>query len=155
MSYSVWHHRTQAGEQSLQQDQPGIALVHYLAALEQARYWIEGITDQTPDAKRAEILKIYLRSCLNLVRFWYIQSSEEEQLRYLHQALQYTRYFETLNLKAQATLIDVLQTLQKSLKQFIIEQTEQPIEPLKRSLTQLEEDIKRAQTDDLRADIDS
>lgn len=143
MSYSVWHHRTQAGEQSLQQDQPGIALVHYLAALEQARYWMEGITDQTPTEKRAEMLKIYLRSCLNLTRFWYIQSSEEEQLRYLKLALDYSRYFDQLPPQSQASLNTVLQTLSKSINQFIGEQKDQPIESLKQSIKQLEEDIER------------
>ncbi|CAG9295067.1 DUF2753 family protein [Celerinatantimonas diazotrophica] len=143
MSYSVWHHRTQAGEQSLQQDQPGIALVHYLAALEQARYWMEGMTEQTPEAKRAEMITIYLRSCLNLFRFWYIQSSEEEQLRYLQLALNYSCYFDELSLQSQITLNNVLQTLRQSLEQFIREQKDQAIESLKQSLKQLEDDIEQ------------
>ncbi|MFM2485882.1 hypothetical protein [Celerinatantimonas yamalensis] len=124
MSYSVWHHRTQAGEQSLQQDQPGVALVHYLAAMEQAHYWLGQQTEQTPLTQRTEALDIWLRSCLNLVRFWYIQSTPSEQLRYLRQALGYRSLGAFVDRPSETAILPSLQTLQQSLTHFIKEHAE-------------------------------
>lgn len=118
MKDSIWHHRTQAGEQCLQQDQPGMALIHYLAAMEQARYWVKEFSNEIDSKKCIESISLFLRSCLNLVRYWYIQSDPSEQQRYLLEATQYQNYLGDLP-TAENELQETLHSYYKSLCQVI------------------------------------
>ncbi|CAG8999504.1 MAG: hypothetical protein CENE_01478 [Candidatus Celerinatantimonas neptuna] len=143
MKNSIWHHRTQAGEQCLQQDQPGMALIHYLAAMEQARYWVKNLNDELDSKKCIEAVSLFLRSCLNLVRYWYIQSDPNEQQRYLLEATNYQTYLGDLSQTAKDELQDTLYSYYKSLCKVIEHHPElDQIEKLRCQADLLQSDLK-------------
>lgn len=119
MGDSVWHTRTLAGDQCLQQDQPGMALIHYLAAMEQARYWIENLTDIHDEQQRIDIFNLFMHSCINLSRYWYIQSEPQEQQRYLLEANQYREQLTPEDLGAHPSLRETLTTYYQLLRSTI------------------------------------
>ncbi|MFM2482329.1 hypothetical protein [Celerinatantimonas sp. YJH-8] len=142
MGYSAWHARTQAGDQCLQQDQPGMALIHYLAAIEQARYWMEQINDNTDDEYRIETITLFLRSCMNLSRYWYIQSDLQEQQRYLLEACQYQDYLHETTDIHESALKGALLTYYKSLCHIIAHHPEsETLAPLRTQANQLEQSL--------------
>lgn len=126
IDFSIWHDRTRSGEKCLQQDQLGVALIHYLAAIEQTRYWMESYSDLATAEEKITLLKLYLMACSNLIRFWYIQSIPAEQARYLTEALNLSQYLDPLSSKERAILEPIWQQLQLTAQRFINEYSDRP-----------------------------